>query len=58
MAILRVPAEGKTVNHPEEIAAYLARFSIQYEIWKPEYQLESNPPPMPFLVHIRRKLSV
>jgi 1,2-dihydroxy-3-keto-5-methylthiopentene dioxygenase len=42
MAIIRVAGEPTTVNAPNPVAAFLARYQIDYERWMPDRPLAAN----------------
>ena len=44
MAIVRIPAEDVTLRESAEIAAFLARFGIEYERWTPDHPLAADAP--------------
>ena len=44
MAIVRIPAEDVTLRESAEIAAFLARFGIEYERWTPDRPLAADAP--------------
>ena len=44
MALVRIPAEDKTLQDPETIRAYLGVHGIEYTRWTPEHDLAADAP--------------
>ena len=45
MALVKIPAENRTLDDPESVTAYLAARGIEYERWKSAHTLEADAPP-------------
>ena len=42
MAVIRIPAENVVLRQPADIAAFLARYAIDYERWEPTARLGAD----------------
>ena len=44
MALVNIPAEGRTLKNADEIAAFLGRHQIEYERWTPAHPIGADTP--------------
>jgi len=42
MAVLRIPEENRTISGKAEVAAYLGRIGIEYDVWEPSQPLAAE----------------
>src|SRR5262245_12152021 len=42
MAVVRIPAEGRTLNDKSAVAEHLSSIGIDYETWTPSHPLSAN----------------
>ena len=56
MAVVTVPEENKTIEKPEEIAAFLAPHGIHYERWPLEDRVDADASPDQILEAYRTEL--
>jgi 1,2-dihydroxy-3-keto-5-methylthiopentene dioxygenase len=42
MAVLRIPEENRTISGKEEVASYLGKIGIAYDVWEPSRPLGSD----------------
>jgi len=42
MAVLRIPEENRTITGKNEVAAYLGKIGIDYDVWEPSHPIGSN----------------
>jgi 1,2-dihydroxy-3-keto-5-methylthiopentene dioxygenase len=44
MALVRIPAENQTIEGADAVTAFLSRYGIEYERWRPEHPVTPDAP--------------
>ncbi len=42
MAVLRIPEENRTISGKADVAEYLEKIGIDYDVWEPSQPLSAN----------------